>query len=275
MRIEEVLDPGCVQPGIDARDKKELLRAIASLCAGSDAIGGTYDSQALFDQLWRREQLGSTGFGNGIAIPHCRLDDAPRFLMGLVTTRKAVEFDSIDGKKTDLLAFVMGPSDKPREHVQLLSSVAQLFRNAELCNRLRAATSSAELVGAIRERSAPSPPTAPAPTETRCKLVHVFIEDEAIFEDILQVFAADEFASSSVIESNEVSGYLTRMPLFAGFWDSSDQSFSRVIVGVVREELVNATIRNIEYISGPLTGRTDILLTVTDIDFCSGSLGRR
>ena len=75
-----------------------------------------------------------------------------------------------------------------------------------------------------------------------------------------------------VLEAHESTDYLMKGPFFAGFWDSSVQRFNRLIVAVVRDELVNYTVRSIEYACGDLADRDDILVTVTDLHYTLGSL---
>jgi hypothetical protein len=111
------------------------------------------------------------------------------------------------------------------------------------------------------------------PRRPGMKMMHVFVRNEDIFDDLLQVFASSESISALVVETHESTDFLMKSPLFAGFWNTDIRRFNRLIVAVVRDELVNATVRNIEYICGKLSERDDILLTVTDLHYVLGSLG--
>ena len=103
-------------------------------------------------------------------------------------------------------------------------------------------------------------------------MLHVFIQDEDLFDDLLQVFAGSESTSAMILETHESTDYMRKMPLFAGFWNTDLRHFNRMIVAVVRDELVSSTIRNIEYICGKISERDDLMITVTDLHNVLGSL---
>ena len=122
------------------------------------------------------------------------------------------------------------------------------------------------VTGLIRTEDA-VPPRRPGK-----KMVHVFVQNEDLFDDILQIFTGSESVSALVLEAHESTDYLMKGPFFAGFWDTSVQQFNRLIVAVVRDELINGVVRSIEYACGKLSERDDILVTVTDLHYTLGSL---
>ena len=273
MNIADILDPGCVRAHIHANDRDEALSSIAGLLASVERLRSVSSPDRIGSALTERERIGSTGFGNGIAIPHCRLEGADGFATGLVTLDNPIDFGAVDDRPVDVLAFVAGPSDRPREHVALLSVVARAFRNQDFCASLREAANDTALLTIIRSALAESAlPALPLAPPTARKLIHVFVSNEELFERVLQSFQAEESISSLVIETIPSREYMAHIPLLAGFWDSADQLFSRMIMAVVREELVNATIRQIEYACGDISGRDDLLVTVTDVIYSTGSL---
>ncbi len=75
-----------------------------------------------------------------------------------------------------------------------------------------------------------------------------------------------------VVEAHESTEYLSSMPVFAGFWNSELSSFNRIIIAVVKDSLVNQTIRQIEYVSGDLAGQNEVMITVSDLHHALGSL---
>src|SRR5690606_30491664 len=106
---------------------------------------GSISSNQLYDALIAREQLGSTGLGNGIAIPHCRVADCSRTIGALVKLERPIDFDAIDGKPVDLLFFLLVPENTVEGHLQVLRMLAERFGNPDFCARLRAAQDDAQL----------------------------------------------------------------------------------------------------------------------------------
>jgi PTS system nitrogen regulatory IIA component len=99
----------------------------------------------VFAQLIAREKLGSTGLGQGIAIPHCRMDACPEPIGTLVTLEKAIDFDAPDDKPVDLLFALLVPGEAHQQHLDILANVARLFSQGNFCQQLRAAKDNEEL----------------------------------------------------------------------------------------------------------------------------------
>ena len=101
--------------------------------------------QIILDAFMARERLGSTGLGQGIAIPHCRLDTVSRCTGALLTLANPINFDAPDRQPVDLLFVLVVPSEATDEHLKILAELAQRFSDANYCQRLRAASTDAEL----------------------------------------------------------------------------------------------------------------------------------
>ena len=100
----------------------------------------------------------------------------------------------------------------------------------------------------------------------------MFVQNEDLFRSILQVFASMESSSVVVSETENTRRFLSKMPLFAGFWSDDAQPFSRLIVGLVEKRRTNELIRRIETVTGELDDRTDVLLTVQETAYSAGAL---
>lgn len=269
MKFMDALRPDLIERSSEISTRDEVLRRIAEMVSGIKDSGST-TADEIYEALTCRESLGSTGFGHGVAIPHCRLSEAEGFMVGLITTTGGVDFDSIDGEKVRIIPFVVGPETEPKEYLKLLSAIAQLLRSSKVRKDLTAQESPADIYRYIGEQISPDdkePRRRPGQ-----KMMHVFIQNEELFDEILQIFTGSESVSAMVLEAHESTDYLMKGPFFAGFWDSSVQRFNRLIIAVIRDELVNSTVRSIEYACGKLTDRDDILVTVTDLHYTLGSL---
>jgi len=140
--LNEILTPArtvCHAPG---SSKKKLLETIAGIISDDQL---SLPNDEVFAQLIAREKLGSTGLGQGIAIPHCRVGNCTHPLGTLVSVEKPIDFDAPDDVPVDLLFVLLVPEEAHQQHLDILAGIARLFSQADFCTRLRAARSSAEL----------------------------------------------------------------------------------------------------------------------------------
>lgn len=140
--LDQILTPArtvCHAPG---SSKKKLFETIAAIISDDQA---SLPQEEVFSQLIAREKLGSTGLGQGIAIPHCRVDNCTHPLGTLVTLAEPIDFDAPDDQPVDLLFVLLVPTEANQQHLDILAGIARLFSQKEFCARLRAATDSAEL----------------------------------------------------------------------------------------------------------------------------------
>lgn len=142
IRLENILTPGRSLVSVPGGSKKRVLEQIASLVATQLP---ELDEQDIFESLIAREKLGSTGFGNGIAIPHCRLPGCHAPLSAVLHLDSAVDFDAIDGAPVDLLFVLLVPEAATDEHLELLRQIASMLDRSEVRERLRQAQSSEAL----------------------------------------------------------------------------------------------------------------------------------
>lgn len=152
--IRTLLDRECTCARVDAQSRKRVLEAAADLLA---ARYPDLSARNLFDELMSRERLGSTGLGEGVAIPHCRID-CPTIVTAFLRLDEAVDFDAIDGEPVDLLFVLVVPLEETSAHLDLLATLARLFSDPENRHRLRAQRSDdalyeelATLIGAQTE----------------------------------------------------------------------------------------------------------------------------
>ena len=119
---------------VEVSSKKKLLEFLAGFVAGQLKDCSADD---IFDSLLSRERLGSTGIGEGIAIPHCRLEGLDHVVGVLMTLEESVEFDAIDNQPVDLIFALIVPKEATSEHLELLSQLAEKFNERSFCDRLR------------------------------------------------------------------------------------------------------------------------------------------
>ena len=145
MKISDLLSPNDVMIDVRTSRKRQLLQELAAKAA--DSLGLRVDQVA--PDLLKREELGSTGIGRGVAIPHARLPDVQRPYGLLVKLKVPIEFDAIDGQAVDIVFVLLLPAAAENGQIGALAQVARTLRPAENLARLRAARNTSELYSAI------------------------------------------------------------------------------------------------------------------------------
>ncbi|WNW11735.1 PTS IIA-like nitrogen regulatory protein PtsN [Pseudomonas sp. DTU_2021_1001937_2_SI_NGA_ILE_001] len=146
IRLEDILTPGRSLVNVPGGSKKRVLEQIANLI-GREVP--QLEANTVFESLVAREKLGSTGFGNGIAIPHCRLANCSSPVSAVLHLETPVDFDAIDGAPVDLLFVLLVPEAATNEHLELLRQIASMLDRDEVRRQLRAAPSSDALYQAV------------------------------------------------------------------------------------------------------------------------------
>ncbi|MDX2457543.1 MAG: PTS IIA-like nitrogen regulatory protein PtsN [Gammaproteobacteria bacterium] len=134
MNITDLLVPDRATCREDVGSKKRLLEYISELLASS---APELSQNEIFNALINREKLGSTGLGKGVAIPHGRIASLERPVCAFVKLANPVDFDATDGQAVDLVFTLLVPEDSTEEHLQVLSTIAEIFSNAGISMALR------------------------------------------------------------------------------------------------------------------------------------------
>lgn len=129
--------PDAVHFRLKASTKKLLLQRLSE--SFSEITG--LDARDIYDRLFEREKLGSTGMGGGIAIPHARLKNLDRVYSVFVTLDEAQDFESVDEQPVDLVYALLAPQDAGADHLQALAKASRLLRTKDFCTRIRGASS--------------------------------------------------------------------------------------------------------------------------------------
>lgn len=142
MQIETLLTSQRTLCRASCTSKKRTLEVLAELIAEGSA---NIDASELFQQLIGRERLGSTGIGDGIAIPHCRFKTEGATIGALMTIENPIDFDSVDNKPVDIIFAMLVPEDAEDAHLQALATLAERLQNPDYVKALREADSDAVL----------------------------------------------------------------------------------------------------------------------------------
>jgi PTS system nitrogen regulatory IIA component len=137
MHLADFLDFDAIKTGLPGGNKKSLLQQLAQLAGQRLGI----DAGVVHASLVEREQLGSTGFGQGVAIPHGKVDDLKQIYCLFARLSEPVDYKAIDGRPVDLVFLLLSPPDSGAEHLKALAAISRITRNAGVLEKMRGARS--------------------------------------------------------------------------------------------------------------------------------------
>ena len=151
MALADLLTPEAVVPHLRPPSKKAALHELAAHAARLTGL----DERAIFETLLQRERLGSTGIGEGIAIPHGKLPGLSRMFGLMARLDKPIEFESLDGQPVDLLFLLLAPEGAGADHLKALASVARALRQSGAPERIRKARDADALYAVLTQATSP------------------------------------------------------------------------------------------------------------------------
>lgn len=269
MKLSDVIRRECIQVNGVFQDKAMVLCEIAALARKSPLCRNVTE-ETILEALQERETLGSTAFGNGVAIPHCRLRNVRDFVVGLISIPQGVDFEASDHKKVHLIVFIIAPIADNTTHIRLLSSISQALQDAATVKKMIAAKTEKAIYDRLL---AAAQKEIPVYDEINKKnLLSIAIQDKGTFEKILAAISGVESSSITVIQAQNAHSCLKTIPLFAVIKDNLHSEFCQIIFAVIERKLTNEIIRRIETVTGSLSQCSGILLTVQELSFCAGAL---
>ncbi|MDV3257719.1 MAG: PTS sugar transporter subunit IIA [Sphingomonas sp.] len=135
MQLSDFLDFEAIRVDLSASNKRQLLNQLAQIAASRLSI----DPSDIADAIGERERLGSTGFGDGVAIPHGKLAGLDRVYALVARLATPIDYKAIDGREVDLVFLLLSPPDAGAEHLKSLAAVSRLVRHAGVVEKLRGA----------------------------------------------------------------------------------------------------------------------------------------
>lgn len=147
MDLTDLIGPKDVFAGTKASCKKSLLQDLATKASKKTGI----DSNLIFSTLLEREKLGSTGIGNGIAIPHGKLEGLSEITGIAALLSKPVDFEALDDQPVDIVFLLLAPEDSGADHLKALARIARVLKQPNMLSKLRGATDSAAFYALLSE----------------------------------------------------------------------------------------------------------------------------
>jgi PTS system nitrogen regulatory IIA component len=148
MKILDILNKDCIIPELSSQNKKEVLEELTGALLNFKA---NLDKEALVEVLLERERLGSTGIGDGIAIPHGKIQELDELIISFGRSTRGIEFDSMDGRPTHLFFLLIAPENSAGIHLRALAKISRLLKSGHFRQRLMEAGNKEEIFQVIQE----------------------------------------------------------------------------------------------------------------------------
>jgi len=147
IRLSSLLKEKYIELDLKQKDKKKILAELVDFIA---AAGRLRDKKDILSHLVKREKLGSTGIGNGVAIPHSRSAKVKDFVLAFARAAQGIDFGALDGEKTYLFFMLISPEANVGGHLKILAEVSRLVKDKFIVDRLRSAQSKKDILKVIQ-----------------------------------------------------------------------------------------------------------------------------
>ncbi len=272
MELIEIVDRKCCAVKFKASSKDEVLKKISELALRSPLMK-KFDHESLYKQLKEREDQGSTGFGDGIAMPHARIEGMEKFLVFIITSSKGVEFDSLDKKKVKLIFVILGPAEEVQDHLKILATISRTLGSSPSVRNemLKSLTNTSLYESFIRHSRAH---TGSSSKTKKMKLLYVVLYIEDFLYDILEFFIEMGIDGTTIIESSGMGEYISNVPMFAEFigFMQENKNRSKTLMTLIPEDKLDDIIEGIEDITGDLDKKQGAMIIVTDVSYFKGTM---
>ncbi len=271
MKIYEILDKSCCSVSLAGRNKNDILRELAELAVKNSEIS-VFSIENIYDLLIKREEEGSTGFGEGVALPHIRLKSIKDMFVLIAVSKHGVDFNAIDKKKVKLFFLIIAPEEKVTEHVQVLAGISRALSAGNLKNELLAAKSQ----GVLYETFLRSVQQTSGDTSQKrdMKLMYIILYLEDLLYHILEYFIQEGIDGATIVESSGMGEYISNIPLFASFigFMNENKHSSKTIMAMIPAERQQEILEGIESITGDLDKKEGAMIFMTDVTFYKGTM---
>jgi PTS system nitrogen regulatory IIA component len=148
MRMSDFVVREAIIPELPATNKEGVIRAMVESLRAAGQFRGA-DLEDIIRAILKREFLGSTGIGRGVAIPHTKHNSVERLIGTVAVSNKGIAFDSLDGEPVHVFVLLISPQDRPGDHLRALENVSRSLRDDNFVRALRAATTREEIIALL------------------------------------------------------------------------------------------------------------------------------
>lgn len=150
MKFTDFVSRDAIRADLDAEDKESVIREMAQALKEAGKIPAS-EFEGIIKAILKREELGSTGIGRGVAVPHTKHPSVERLVGTVAVSPGGVDFNSLDGEKVHLFFLLISPPDRPGDHLRALENVSRQLRDDSFCKFLKQAKSAEDIVQLLDE----------------------------------------------------------------------------------------------------------------------------
>jgi len=150
MKFSDFINVSSIKADLSADDKPTVIRELVNSLAAAGAIA-EHDVQGIVSAIMKREELGSTGIGRGVAVPHTKHPSVERLVGTVGVSSEGVDFNSLDGDKVHLLFLLVSPPDRPGDHLRALENISRQLRDDTFCRFLKQARTPQDIQQLLEE----------------------------------------------------------------------------------------------------------------------------
>jgi len=136
MKFSDFIEVSAIRADLKAQDKEGVIEELVEALVQSDGVKQG-DKASIVDAVMKREELGSTGIGRGVAVPHTKHPSVDRLIGTVGISRDGVDFNSLDGEKVNIFFLLVSPPDRPGDHLRALENISRQLRDDTFCRFLR------------------------------------------------------------------------------------------------------------------------------------------
>ena len=150
MKLTDFVIREAILPDLSVKSKEAAIRAMVESLASAKQLKAE-DAEGVIAAILKREELGSTGIGNGVAVPHTKHPSVDRLVATVALAPEGVDFASLDGEDVFILFLLVSPPDRPGDHLRALENISRHLRNHNFCNFLRQSKTSTAVIELLEE----------------------------------------------------------------------------------------------------------------------------
>jgi len=144
MKLTDFVIKEAILPNLTVNSKEGAIRAMVESLANAGKLKKE-DQDGIISAILKREELGSTGIGNGVAVPHTKHPSVQRLVGTVAVSTEGIDFNSLDGEKVQLFFLLISPPDRPGDHLRALENISRQLRDDTFCKFLKQATTADDI----------------------------------------------------------------------------------------------------------------------------------
>ena len=150
MKLTDFVVPDAIIPALEANSKEAAIRGMVESLKNAGSINAD-DEEGIVQAILKREELGSTGIGNGVAVPHTKHPSVDKLVATVALSEDGVDFASLDGEAVHILFLLVSPPDRPGDHLRGLENISRHLRHPSFCNFLKQSKTQEAIVELLQE----------------------------------------------------------------------------------------------------------------------------